>query len=160
MMRRALKFIHVMAAAGLLGAMAALLILSSAAPPAASTAGYAAVRAAMGVVSTWLFLPSLGLSIMAGLLAVAVNRAFHNAGWAWAKLVSGVLLFEGGLQGIQGPIQNEAERSAAVLAGHADPAALAVSLGAERGTLWVLFAVAVANVVLGIWRPKLTSIPD
>ena len=149
-----------MGAAGLLGAMAALLILSSAAPPAASPAGYAAVRSAMGTVSTWLFLPSLGLSIMAGLLAVAFNRAFHNAGWAWAKLVSGVLLFEGGLQGIQGPIQNEAERSAAVLAGHADAASLAVSLGAERGTLWVLFAVAVANVVLGIWRPKLTSIPD
>ena len=149
-----------MAAAGLLGAMAALLILSIAAPPQSSLAAYAAVRGAMGAVSTWLFLPSLGLSITAGLLAVAFNKAFHNAGWAWAKLVSGVLLFEGGLQGIQGPMQNEAERSAAALAGHADPSVLAVSLWNERGTLWVLFAVATVNVVLGIWRPKLTSIPD
>ena len=77
------------------------------------------------------------------------------------KLISGVLLFEGGLQGIQGPIQDEAERSAAALAaGHLDPATLAVSLGTERATLWVLFAVATANVVLGIWRPRLSRIPD
>lgn len=159
-MRRLLKFLHTMGAAGLLGAMVALLVLSTTAPPESASAGYAAVRGAMGAISTWMFLPSLGLSIMAGLLAVAFNRAYHNAGWAWAKLVSGVLLFEGGLQGIQGPIQNEAERSAAVLAGHADPALATVSLGAERGTLWVLLAVAIANVVLGIWRPKLTRIPD
>ena len=157
-MRRALKFLHTIGAAGLLGAMAALLVLSFCAPPATSLAPYAAVRGAMGAVSTWMFLPSLGLSIMAGLLAVAFNRAFHNAGWAWAKLVSGVLLFEGGLQGIQGPMQNEAERSAVALAGHGDGAALAS--GTERATLWVLLAVAVVNVVLGIWRPKLTRLPD
>ena len=159
-MRRALKFIHVMGAAGLLGAMAALLILSSVAPPESSLAGYAALRGAMLAVSTWLFLPSLGLNIVAGLLAVAFNRVFHNAGWAWAKLVSGVLLFEGGLQGIQGPIQNEAERSAAALAGHVDPSIVGVSLDAERGTLAVLFAVAVINVVLGIWRPRFTNLRE
>lgn len=149
-----------MGAAGLLGAMAALLILSSAAPPATSLAGYAAVRGAMGAVSTWMFLPSLVLSIVAGLLAVAFNRAFHNSGWAWLKLVSGVLLFEGGLQGVHGPMQNEAERSAAALAGHADPSLVAISTGTESATLWVLLAVATANVVLGIWRPRLTNLPD
>ena len=36
-----------------------------------------------------------------------------------------------------------------------DPAALAASLGAEWKSLWVLLAVATANVVLGIWRPRL-----
>ena len=36
-----------------------------------------------------------------------------------------------------------------------DPAALAASLGAEWKSLWVLLAVATANVVPGIWRPRL-----
>ena len=153
-----------MGAVGLLGAMACLLVLLSAAPPTTALAGYAAVRGAMGAIATWVFLPSLGLSLIAGLLAIAVNRAFHDAGWAWIKLVSGVLLFEGGLQGVQGPMKDEAERSAAALAGHGDPATLAVSLGqslgTERATLWVLLAVATANVVLGIWRPRLLRLPD
>ena len=142
-----------------MGAMAALLVLSSAAPPATSLAGYAAVRGAMGAIATWMFLPSLGLSLIAGLLAIAVNRAFHNAGWAWVKLLSGILLFEFGLQGVQGPMQEEARESAAALAGHGD-ATLAASLGSERGVLWVLLAVATANVALGIWRPRLSRIPD
>jgi hypothetical protein len=159
-MRRLLKFLHTMGAVGLLGAMAALLVLLAAAPPVASLAGYAAVRGAMGAVSTWLFLPSLALSLIAGLLAIASNRAFHDAGWAWIKLVSGVLLFEGGLQGIVGPMKDEAERSAAALAGHGDGAPLAASLATERATLWVLLAVATANVVLGIWRPRLLRLPD
>ncbi len=149
-----------MGAVGLLGAMASLLVLLGASPPKTALAGYAAVRGAMAAISTWIFLPSLGLSLMAGLLAIVANRAFHSAGWAWLKLVSGVLLFEGGLQSIQGPMRDEAERSAAALAGHVDPATLATSLGTERAALWVLLAVATANVVLGIWRPRLLRLPD
>lgn len=29
------------------------------------------------------------LTLIAGLLAIAVNRAYHNAGWAWVKLAAG-----------------------------------------------------------------------
>ena len=159
-MRRLLKFLHTLGAIGLMGAMASLLVLSSVAPPATAPSAYAAVRGAMSAISTWIFLPSLGLSLLAGLLAIAFNRAYHNAGWAWAKLASGVLLFEGSLQGLQGPMREEAEQSAAALAGHVDPATLAGSLGTERATLWVLLAVATANVILGIWRPRLSRIPD
>ena len=163
-MRRLLKFLHTMGAVGLLGSMASLLVLLGVAPPRTALAGYAAVRGAMDAVATWIFLPSLGLSLMAGLLAIAVNRAFHNAGWAWAKLATGVLLFEGGLQGVEAPMRDEAERSAAALAGGGDPvtlaAALGQSIGTERAVLWVLLAVATVNVVLGIWRPRLTRLPD
>jgi hypothetical protein len=159
-MRRLLKFLHTMGAAGLIGAMASLLVLSYGAPPRSALAAYAAVRGAMGAIASWMFLPSLALSLIAGLLAIAVNRAFHNAGWAGLKLISGILLFEFGLQGVQGPMQDEAERSVAALAGRGDPATLATSLGSERGTLWVLLAVATANVVLGVWRPRLTHLPD
>lgn len=158
-MRRLLKFLHTMGAAGVMGAMASLLVMMVFAPPPASLAGYALMRGAMGAVATWIFLPALALTLMSGLVAMAVNRAFLNAGWAWVKLATGVLMFEGGLVYVQGPMRQEAERSAAALAGRVDPATLAASLGAERNTLWLLLAVATANVVLGIWRPRVLRIP-
>ncbi|MCJ2132980.1 hypothetical protein MKK69_02670 [Methylobacterium sp. J-026] len=158
-MRRLLKFLHTMGAAGVLGAMAALVAMLSVAPAPAALPGYAAVRGAMGAVATWVFLPSLALCLMSGLLAMALNRAFVGAGWAWIKLATGVLMFEGGLVYVQGPMRREAEQSARALAGLVDPAVLAVSLPGERGTLWVLLAVSAANVVLGIWRPRVLRIP-
>lgn len=154
--RRLVKFLHTMGAIGLMGAMASLLILLGFAPPPTALAEYASIRGAMGAIATWVFFPSLALTLIAGLAAIAVSRAFHNAGWAWLKAASGILVFESGFIGVLGPMQQEAERSAKALAGQVDPATLALSLGAERGTLWVLLAVATANVVLGVWRPRLT----
>ena len=158
-MRCLLKFLHTMGSAGLLGAMASLVVLLSLSPAPSALAGYAATRGAMGAVATWIFLPALAVTLMSGLLAMALNRAFLNAGWAWVKLATGVLMFEGGLVYVQGPMKQEAEQSARALAGLVDPAGLAVSLTGERGTLWVLLAVATANVALGIWRPRILRIP-
>ena len=106
------------------------------------------------------FFPSLGLTLIAGLLAIGLNPAFHNAGWAWIKLVSGLLVFEWGFAGILGPMQEEAELSARALADAVDPAKLALSLDAEWKSLWVMLAIATVNVILGIWRPRLTRLPD
>lgn len=159
-MKRLLKFLHTIGAIGLMGAMASLLVLLDLAPPPTSLAGYALIRGAMGAIATWIFFPSLALTLIAGLLAIAFSRGFHNAGWVWLKALSGVLVFESGFARVLGPMQQEAERSAKALAGQVDPATLAASLGAERGTLWVLLAVAVANVVLGVWRPRLTRRPS
>ncbi|WCS23849.1 hypothetical protein LOK46_22240 [Methylobacterium sp. NMS14P] len=158
-MRRLLKFLHTMGSAGLLGAMASLVVMLGLSPAPSALAGYAATRGAMGAVATWIFLPALAVTLMSGLLAMALNRAFLNAGWAWLKLATGVLMFEGGLVYVQGPMKQEAEQSARALAGLVDPAVLAVSLTGERGTLWVLLAVATANVALGIWRPRILRIP-
>ncbi len=158
-MRRLLKFLHTMGAAGLMGAMAALLAMLSTAPPPSALAAYTATSGAMSAVATWIALPSLALTLLSGLLAMALNRAYLNAGWAWAKLATGVLMFEGVLVSVEGPMRQEAEQSAGALAGRVDPATLAASLGPMRGTLWVLLAVATANVVLGIWRPRLLRIP-
>lgn len=149
-----------MGAIGLMGSMATLLVMLGVAPPPTSLAGYALIRGAMGAVATWIFFPSLGLTLVAGLLAIGLNRGYHNAGWAWVKLATGILVFEGSFAGVLGPMQDEAERSAGALAGQVDPATLAGSPGAERNTLWLLLAVATANVVLGIWRPRLTRLPD
>lgn len=157
-LRRLLKFLHTMGAIGLTGAMACLLIMLSFTPPPTSLASYAMMRSAMAAIATWIFLPSLALTLLAGLLAIAVSRAYQNAGWVGVKLLTGILVFEGSFVGILGPLQEEAEQSAGALAGRIDPATLAQSLGAERNTLWVLIAVAIANVVLGIWRPRLTRL--
>ena len=154
-MRRLLKFLHTMGAIGLMGAMAALLVMLSFTPSPTALAEYALMRGAMGAVATWIFFPSLGATLVAGLLAIAVTRGFHNAGWAWLKAATGILVFESGFVGVLGPMQQEAEQSAGALAGKVDPATLAQSLGPERNTLWVLLAIATANVVLGIWRPRL-----
>lgn len=159
-MRYALKFLHTMGAVGLMGSMACLLVLLGLTPAPTSLAEYALMRRAMGAVATWIFFPSLGLTLVAGLLSIGLNRAFHSAGWAWAKLATGILVFEGGFVGVLGPMQEEAGRSARALTGEVAASTLAGSLGAERGTLWVLLAVATVNIVLGIWRPRLTRIPD
>ncbi len=110
----------------------------------------------MGEIATWIFFPSLGLVVVAGLLAIAYTRAYQNAGWVWAKAGTGILIFEGGFIGVLGPMQQEAEQSAKALAGEVDPATLGISLGSELGTLWVVLVVAAVNVVLGVWRPRLS----
>ncbi len=143
-----------------MGAMACLIALMIVAPPPTSLAEYALMHGAMAMIATWIFFPSLALTLIAGLLAIAVNRAFHNAGWAWLKAATGILLFEGGFVYVLGPIQEEGERSARALAGQLDPATLTGSFGAEQNTLWVLLAVSAANVALGVWRPRLTRLPD
>ncbi|WP_245259368.1 hypothetical protein [Methylobacterium sp. 77] len=154
-----MKFLHTMGATGLMGAMAALIVMLSVAPPPSKLVGYTASRGAMGAVATWIVLPSLALMLVSGLLAMTLNRAFLNAGWAWLKLATGVLMFEGVLVYVEGPMRQEAEQSAGALAGRVDPATLAASLGPERNTLWLLLAIATANVVLGIWRPRILRLP-
>ncbi len=153
--RHFLKFLHTLGAIGLMGSMASLLVLLNAAPPPSELAEYASMRHAMGAIATWIFFPSLALTLIAGLLAIANNRGFHNAGWAWLKAATGILVFEGGFVGVLGPMQREAARSAKVLAGQSDPVALAATPHAEQGFLWVLLTVATANIVLGVWRPRL-----
>ncbi|MEN3285809.1 MAG: hypothetical protein V7634_109 [Bradyrhizobium sp.] len=160
-MRRLMKFLHTMGAIGLMGAMACLLALLGITPaPSEELARYAELRAAMAAITNWVFFPSLGVTLVAGLLAIAVNRAYHSAGWALAKLATGVLVFEWGFAAVQGPMQEAAEDSARALAGQPDAATLAVSAGAERASLWIMLGVATVNVILGIWRPRLTSLPD
>jgi hypothetical protein len=159
-MRRLMKFLHTMGAVRLLGAMACLLVLLSLTPAPSSLSEYAIMRAAMGSIATWIFLPSLALTLIAGMLAIAVNPAYHNAGWAWVKLATGILIFEWGFTAIQGPMQQEAELSARALANEVATVTLAGSLSAERTSLGVMLGVATANVVLGVWRPRLTRLPD
>jgi len=143
-----------------MGSAACLLVLMIFAPPPASLAEYASVRGAMAAIGEWIYLPSMALTLIAGLLAIAANRAFQNAGWAWVKLATGIVTFEGSLYGVLGPIQEEAKRSADALAAHLGPEAITAGQGAQAGAVWMMLAVMTANVVFGIWRPRLSRIPD
>jgi uncharacterized membrane protein len=154
-LRWTLKFLHTLGAIGFMGAMACLLVLLAFAPEPSSLSEYAMLRAAMGGVAKWVYLPSLMLTLIAGLLSIAFTPGFHNAGWAWVKLLSGVLVFEWGFVAVQGGMQQEAEMSARALAGKLDANLLGSTLAAERNSLWVLLAVSAVNVVLGIWRPRI-----
>ena len=153
-LRRFLKFLHSLGAAGLLGGLAALLVIVLALTPAGtSTAGYVPLRAAMAKIAAWVIGPSMVLTVLAGLLAIAVNPGFHEAGWVWAKAATGILILEGCLH-VMGPIGEEAKRGP--LASGAG--AVAPLLSAEASTLWVLLAVSVANIALAIWRPRMPKI--
>ena len=153
-MRRLLKFLHEMGAIGFMGSLAALLVMARLAPPPSALSRYALMRGAMEETAVWVVFPSLILTLIPGLLAIAVTRPFHEAGWAWIKAATGILIFAGGLHALA-PIQDEARLSAEALAGRLDPATLAGVSGGEIGTLWLLLAVSTANVVLGVWRPRL-----
>jgi hypothetical protein len=153
-LRRLIKFLHTIGATGLMGSIASLLVLMSFSPPSTSLAGYALIRGAIADIATWIFFPSFALTLVAGMLAIAVNRAFHDAGWAWVKLATGILVFAGSFQ-VLGSIQEEAKRTAGALAGQLDAETITGSFG-EQSALWVLLAVSTANVVLGVWRPRLT----
>lgn len=155
-MRKFLKFLHTIGAIGFAGALAAQLIMLQNLPPAESLEAYASARLQIGLVAQWVLFPSLAAVLVSGLLSMAWTDAFHGAGWVWMKLALGVSVFEGTLIAIQGPARREAERAAQALAGEIDPSLLAATVSAEWKSTLVILGVAVANVVLAVWRPKFT----
>lgn len=154
--QRWIKFGHSAGAIGTLGAIAALLILHATMPPIARDGGtfYLQQRDVMDAIARWMLLPSMALTLVSGLGSMAVVRVFQNAGWAWLKLGTGVLMFEGTLLGVQGPIQREAILARRVVDAGAELSTLGLRLDAEYASLWLIGAVALANVALAVFRPR------
>jgi hypothetical protein len=159
-MRRLLKFLHTLAAIGMIGALAAHIILLAHMPGPESLAQYVALRQGIGAIARWLLLPSLGLVLVSGLLAMAFNRNYHDALWAWMKLGLGVVSFEGTLLTVQGPARRAAEASTLALEGSLDVRDIEVMVRGEWGSLWVILAIALINVALGVWRPRRSRAPQ
>jgi len=153
--RRFLKFLHTAVGAALTGAAAALAVAlmtgHTAQGAGQSTAETLAVLRAMSNIAMWIIGPSLVLTVISGLLAMVVTPAFQDVGWVWAKAATGIVLLQAGLHVI-GPIQEEAKRAAQ----GADAARL---VDAEINTLWLLLAISVANIALGVWRPRFPKYP-
>ncbi|MDG2493289.1 MAG: hypothetical protein P8M75_02380, partial [Luminiphilus sp.] len=70
-------------------------------------------------------------------------------------LATGVVMFEGTLLAVQGPIQREANLTRQFLNGDLEASVMATSFDTVSYSIIVLGSVALANVVLGIWRPRL-----
>jgi uncharacterized membrane protein len=156
--RRLLKFLHTLAASGLTGAIAALAVVMILAPASTSAPGYLPIMVSMAKIAAWSSCPSMVLTIITGLLSIAATPGFQDAGWVWAKAATGILILEGGLH-VLGPIQDEAKRGADALASGPDAGGAASLLTSEVNTLWVLLAVSIANIALGVWRPRFPRIP-
>ncbi len=152
MLRRMLKFVHEIGAIGLMGSLAACLILTGMAQTR-SVAAYVVVRQNVAAIMNWLLMPSLVAVLLSGLLAIAANAAWHNAGWAWAKALLGIAMFEGSFLLIGASTRRVAELSAAVASGHAE--AIQTSMAqSEWGTLWLLLVLSIVNIGLAVWRPR------
>lgn len=154
-MQKIMKGLHSLGAIGITGAIAAHLILLTVLPDLDTLAEAAALRAGIAALATWLLLPSLVLVLVSGLLAIAAEPKFGNAGWVWVKVALGLAIFEGTLVSVQRPAARNLEYTLQAMAGEISSSELPALLHSEWGPLWVILGICLANVALGIWRPRL-----
>ncbi len=154
MVRRTLKLLHEVGAVGVMGSIAASIVLLLTAPKE-SLVGYAAVQQGIAAIAKWLLVPSLAIVLVSGMLAIAATEAYKNAAWAWVKALLGISVFEGTLLTVSANARQAAELSAQAAVGQGDAAQLAQALHTEWGGLWILMAVSFVNILLAVWRPRL-----
>lgn len=160
-MRRSLKFVHSVATATLVGALALQLLIAAryGAGVAAGDALAVGARQVMVEVSRWLLVPSLVLVVVSGLLLMGLNRTFSSAGWVWIKAFIGLLLVKGVIT-----INDPAVRDIAALAVQGGIAGNAEAL-AELARLarmewlggWLALALTIAGIGFGVWRPRFSG---
>ena len=154
-MRHWLKFGHSMTAISFLGAVIVLWVMIDQLPlPEAALDTYVAQRQLMERIASLVLMPSLLMSLLFGLASMAAVPGFHGAPWAWAKLVTTVLMLEGSLLGIQSPIKREAVLAEKALLDPVHISELAQNISSEQMSLVLIGLVATVNVALGVWRPK------
>ena len=153
--RRVIKILHEIGSSGMLGALLAHGALRGAATVSDPSA-YAAVRHGIDLVARFVLVPSLAVVLMTGLVAIAIHPPFHDTGWVWIKALLGVSVFEATLGGIVSPAHRAAELSASLAIGEGDVAAIRAELAHEWVRLGILVFLIFVNVVLSVWRPKLT----
>lgn len=152
-MRKFLKILHTLAACGLIGGLSGYMILLLAAPQE-NPAAYADLRASIAVLSNYLLLPSLAVALVSGILSMVVHGPFLRMRWAWVKAASGILMFKGVLTIIGAKADYAAVAAEQIAQGTATAEVLDKALAYEWFTLWVVMALSIANVVLGVWRPR------
>ncbi|MGL4396398.1 MAG: DUF2269 family protein [Hyphomicrobium sp.] len=153
-MRKALKFFHTLASCGLIGALLGYMIVLIYAPQDTARS-YAEARQTISALCNYLLLPSLAIALVTGLLSMAAHPPFQNHRWAWVKALLGLSMFEATLGIIQSKASTAATLSAKIANGEAGEDALRTALSSEWMSLGAIMALSIANVVLGVWRPKL-----
>lgn len=112
---------------------------------------FIAARHVYASIAQYVVIPSMVVVVASGLIALAATRGFMDSGWAWVKALLGLSVFEATLV-IVGSSRRDVELALAA----SDLAGLDALLRSERNTLLLLIAVTVVNVVLAVWRPRLT----
>ncbi|MEM9208055.1 MAG: hypothetical protein AAGA61_02315 [Pseudomonadota bacterium] len=155
-MKKLLKLMHWAGAIAVLGGMVVMMLLVATAPDRMTDlAGYAAVRASLATLANWVIVPGLGIALFSGLMGMAIHPPFHSAGWALTKALSGLVLFESSLATIVAPADKAARITAEAVAGNIDLIAMDSGINDIWGAWWVLLGIAILNVVLGVWRPRI-----
>ena len=144
-----------MTATSFLGAVIVLWVMLDRLPqPDQALEIYVAQRQLIERITSLVLMPSLLISLLFGLASMAAVPGFHGAPWAWAKLVTTVLMLEGSLLGIQSPMKREALLAEKALIDASQISQLASNIASEQSSLVLIGVVATANVALGVWRPK------
>lgn len=144
------KAVHDIASIGFGGGLAACLVINIVASRA-SALEFAAARAAYAAIAQYVLIPSMLFVVVSGLIAMAATRGYQDAGWAWVKALLGVSVLVATFR-IVGSGSKQAELASIAT----DPSVVDAMLRSERNMLWLLIALCVVNVVLAVWRPRLS----
>lgn len=155
-LRRFLKFLHELGSVGLLGTLAAHLILIVIARREAPAQALVLRRCMVALVE-WAMVPSVLVVVFSGLIATFISRQLRNALWVWLKVGLGIPV----AQVCLGPVRSGAREAAALmaqaLAGHPDPEALGEALYREWAGLWMVIVISLLNIALAVWRPRMVT---
>jgi hypothetical protein len=152
-MRKAIKFLHTLASCGLIGALLGYSIILICAPQDTPRA-YAEARQTITAFCNYLLLPSLAVALITGLLSMVAHRPFLGTRWAWFKAFLGLSMFEATFAIVQSKATTASVESAKFVTGAGDPGGLADALANEWGSLGAIMALSIAQIVLGVWRPR------
>ncbi|MFP4130168.1 MAG: DUF2269 family protein [Halorhodospira sp.] len=154
MLKKTLKILHTLGSIGLTGAVAAHLVLLGMAPGPEAIQEHAVVRGAIAEISGWLLLPSLAAVLLSGLLSMALYRPFREAGWVWLKAILSLSVAGSILIHVHGTAIRSAEATQAAADGEIPLDRIPQYVHNEALVLWLILLVCIANVVLGVWRPR------
>ena len=156
-MRQGVKFVHTVSACGLIGALLGhMLILWHA--PQANIEQYATLRETISQIARFILVPSLGVSLVTGLVALLVHNPYQSKRWVWVKAVMGFLMFESTLAVTQSKAVAAAEFASRIARGEnvtETQRLLSEAIQSEWTVLYALMALSLAQTALGVWRPKL-----
>ena len=153
-MRQLLKFLHSVASCGVIGALLCYMLILLKGPQQ-TLSQFADQRQVISAICSSILIPSLAIALFTGLIAMAVHRPFQEKRWAWIKALLGIGMFESTLAITQSKANYAAEISRKIAAGEAGSDALGTSLHSEWMTLGAIMALSLANIALGVWRPRL-----
>jgi hypothetical protein len=152
-MRKTIKILHSLASCGMIGALLGYMILLSYGPRD-TPAQYADTRQAIVVLCDYILVPSLGIVLVSGFVSMLVHKPYMQKGWVWVKALTTIGIFESTMVVVQSKASAGADISMRIAKGQADASALA-ELAQEWGAIGVVLTLAVANVLVGVWRPKI-----